>query len=259
MKNLVYYSTFGAGYQRLISLSLESMAKKSDMNNIDVLIFCDERTAFDLKINNLNVNFFIISEPLNAHSISYYRYKINEYLKASEYNKFLYLDTDTIVCDDINKIFNFMEDEEAIYTNQGYGSDLSHPSYTFDLSKEEVSYIKQNKLQGINSGVFGFAKNNLQFFRDLTKFIDLNQRKFECLDQPYFGTFLLRKKQKHIQIGNPLHSPNKESCFVNNEALVNNSEVDHKKHVILHYAGSLGNAYAKIQKMEIDFLKVMSQ
>jgi len=252
MRNLIYYSIIGDGFFDLCKMSISSILKKSNTNNIDILVFCDCYTAKEIKEYNHEIITHVINDLDNPHDSSYNRYRIFEVEGIEKYNKFLYIDSDTIIIDDINKIFDFMDDD-CIYTNQGYGSDLSHSNYTFGLNIDEINIIKEKNIQGINTGVFGFNNKKIEFFKGLYLFIKSANIKMDLFDQPYFGTYLFRSGEVYKNIGDPLHTPGDSSVFINNESMFNPMY----NCIILHYAGNPGNSTSKYKKMLDDYSRMI--
>lgn len=250
--NLVYYCVSGDGYQDLAIKSIETLLNHQPQN-VDVLIICDSVEA-ERRIRNRisSIKTFVFEE--NCHP-SFFRFGIFKWQEAKNYEKLLYIDADTLVLKDVNEIFSYMENDN-LYVNCGYESDLSHKNYTFDLSQEEIEDIRRRSVQGINTGVIGFHNSNLAFFEKLFEYCRLNRFMiFTTFEQPYFGTFLYRSKINYHTLGDPLHTPGATKVMINNEAGLGSCSM--KDHVILHYAGQIGDAFAKSSKINRDYQTIM--
>lgn len=238
MKKLVYYS-FNEDYIDIFLISIKSLLKNINHEDTDILVITNEYCRNDINVRNLPVIFHITNQKSSFESAAM-RFSIYQFEKILDYEKILYLDTDTIIIKHIDLVFDSMVEIE-IYTNQGYLSELSHPSYTFGLTDQELNLIKFENRFGINSGIFGFHISKLELFKDLVNFIDENKYlNLKLYEQPFFGTFLLRNNPTYLQLGDPLNTPNSNKVIINNESLTNiYKEINSL--VILHFAGNIGN------------------
>lgn len=244
MRKLVYYSVYDKDYCDLLKISLESLSNNID-NKTDILVIYNLDDSIYIK--NLGINYvrFLITDCKNKNEGAINRYKVFLYHDVGIYDLFLYIDADTLILKDLNIIFEEFKIPN-IYTNQGYLSELDHPNYTIDLSPEEIFKIKSEKRQGINSGIFGFSRDKIEFFKNLIDFIKSHKyQNLDLLDQPYFGTFLLRNNPDYLTIGDPLGTPVSSRVLINNEAAINTNSLETV--VILHFAGNIGNGNKKIE------------
>jgi len=248
MKKLVYYSVFGKNFCDLFLVSLDSLLNNKD-DTIDILVICNNNDYEYLKTKNkYDGLLFLIAETRNGNEAAINKSKIYDFKDFEKYNKFLYIDSDTLIIKNINIIFDYIS-EENIYTSQGYGSTLDHPIFTIGLTDLEKLKIKNEKRQGISAGIFAFTKNKMPFFKELFYFIrNHKDQNLPMMDQPYFGTFILRNNPDYLVLGDPLHTPNSKNIFISNEASSNLNSIETV--VILHFAGSIGNGLHKINIMK---------
>jgi lipopolysaccharide biosynthesis glycosyltransferase len=238
-KKLIYYS-INENYLDTLDIALNSL-RENKTEDIDILIITNSICEEVLLEKHNDLLYHVVEKKHTSESMAgQNKYKIATYDGLENYEKVIYLDSDTLVIKDINILFDYM-DEDEVYTNQGYGSDLSHKTFSFGLTGEEIKQIKSEKKFGLNSGVFGFTKKQIPFMKLLNDFVQGNKHnKLEAsYDQPFFGTFMYRNNKTYKQFGCPLHSPDCENVLINNEG-IHNSHKNLDTVVIVHFAGQIG-------------------
>lgn len=152
------------------------------------------------------------------------------------YNKILYLDTDILVKDDINKVFNVCK-EDILYVLEEGEINSNSDSWGKTLFGNEIT--NYNDKSAFTSGILLF--NNCEKIKDL--FIKINQDianrpfNFSCFDQPYI-----------------VYNAFKYNLYNNNilkSLVVNNDNNIHSDKVIHHFPGGPGVYQHKIYAMTI--------
>jgi len=122
-KNCYVYCAHNNLYCIGAIVSAISIRKHNKKN--DIFILLNENVGDDLKsvINNLNIRFKIIkNEDIKKVTSSYYTYsllKLHAY-NLLEYEKVIFLDSDTLVYKDISKYFNIEITAEQIFGDSDY-------------------------------------------------------------------------------------------------------------------------------------------
>jgi len=153
---------------------------------------------------------------------------------ASKYDKFLYLDTDIIVKNDVNKVFHVCT-EDLLYALEEERIDSDSDCWGKSLFGNEIhNYVDKT---AFSSGILLF--NNCEKIRHLFSRIneDIIERPrfFSCYDQPYI-----------------VYNAFKYNLY-NNKILksyvVNNNYNIHTDKVVNHFPGGPGSYHHKMQKM----------
>ena len=153
------------------------------------------------------------------------------------YNKILYLDTDILVKDDINKVFNVCK-EDILYVLEEGDLTLNNNFYGgMSLFGDEIN--NYNDKSAFTSGILLF--NNCEKIKDLFNKIneDIVNRpnNFSCHDQPY----IVYNAFKYNLYNNKIL----KSFVVNNNNNINSDKVIH------HFPGGPGIYKHKIEAMTI--------
>jgi len=202
MKKLVYYLIYGDNnkFYDMLIVSLKSLLING-LYNDDILIISDDNeniNIYDKIINelpyikkylsviNINMNEFIGSKAL-------YKFYIYKYDKINNYDILMYIDTDIIVVNNINSIFEksdnrFSFSMEKIIT-KNYGCCTGFCLLT-DEEKEKI-----DKTEFINSGLFIFKPTNINL--NLCKIIFDSKHDKGCQEQPYVNKIFLPDKKKY--------------------------------------------------------------
>ena len=154
----------------------------------------------------------------------------------TNYNKILYLDTDILVKDDINKVFNVCE-EDILYVLEEGEINSNYDYWGKSLFGDEIN--NYNDKTAFTSGILLF--NNCEKIKDL--FVKINEDiinrpfHFSCFDQPYI-----------------VYNAFKYNLYNNNvlkSLVVNNGNNIHSDKVIHHFSGGPGVYQHKIDAMTI--------
>lgn len=198
MKNLVYYSLGNHSvYAEMLKLSIQTIDESND-NFIDILIITDitfyEKNLVNLKRPNLFFHF--IEEPKNNDEICFNKYIIFDWDKIDEYQKILYLDTDTLVSYDLKKLFNKCNSINKLHVVVEDYSIENHNRIQFgfgDYDKNQIKSFSDNSIFTFNAGSFLFTNNQIikQHFNNLRKLIESGRENYftdQSFVNYYFNT-----------------------------------------------------------------------
>ena len=221
--NLIYYS-FGSDdrFRNLIDLSIESVRKYGKYTG-DIFVsecrrpygkgVCDPEESSINKLNILK-------------------------LDLSKYEKVLYLDSDVLVCGNVNPIFSKIkkisvgEELELMCCNNWFGA------YMF--SPEEICECVSNKIYGINAGIFGFAADYSEHLLKILDLVSHDHIKQSYAEQPSFNRYLF--KNQH------LYEPNLTDDIVLFAKPDNFKNYTNK--TFLHFCGGIGSYDRKYTEMK---------
>jgi lipopolysaccharide biosynthesis glycosyltransferase len=248
--NLIYACVFHQqNYITLLKLLIKSLHVRGNLNQetTDILIMTSPNflplIQKELSEFDFNLNYYI----LDLHTLfeaGCARLSIFNYEKINQYEKILYLDTDILINNDINEIFNIEISSDKIYAlEEGILNSGFYGSIFFDFSK-------YNKNQtAFTSGIL-FFKNNIaiiELFNKITGHIQsyIYEQKNpipDCLDQPFivYNSVIENKYNNKILIK-----------YVENNPLVVNSEK-----IIYHFPGGPGHFDSKQHKMNFFWNKI---
>lgn len=224
-------------YVDMFFIFLESIFIYGNLdNNTNILIYTS--TPFMNKIkhshlfNNDKIKFEINDTYDNIEKACKARLDLFNLPSITNYNKILYLDTDILVKDDINKVFNTCKEDILYVLEEG---SIDHNFWGKSLFGNEVNNYQDKS--AFTSGILLF--NNCEKIKYLFQKIneDMVNRPydFECHDQPYI-----------------VYNAFKYNLF-NNKILkalaVNNNDNIHSDKTIHHFSGGPGIYQDKIDNM----------
>jgi len=200
--------------------------KKSHLFNNEKIMFEINDTYYDIdKACKARLDLF------NLHSI------IN-------YNKILYLDTDIVVKDDVNKVFDVCTEDILYVLEEGVINEW-HDSHGRSLFADEIDNYEDKT--AFTSGILLF--NNCEKIKDLFNKIneDIIKRPyyFGCYDQPYIVYNAFKYNLYNNKILNSL--------------AVNRDNNIHSDKVIHHFPGGPGVYQSKIDTMTIFLNNIKNQ
>ena len=231
-------------YVEMFYLLLESILIYGNIDdNTNILIYTSTPFMNMIKqshlFNNEKIKFEINDTYNSIDTACKARLDLFNLQSIVEYNKILYLDTDILVKDDINKIFNVCEEDILYVLEEGLLNDKPHidPYGGTRLFGDEINNYSDKT--GFTSGILLF--NNCEKIKDLFNKIneDIIKRpyNFLCYDQPYI-----------------VYNAFKYNLFDNKvlkQYVVNDDYNIHSNKVIHHFPGGPGNYGHKIEKMTI--------
>jgi len=230
-------------YIEMFLLLLESIIIYSNLdNNTNILVYTSTQFMNIIKksylYNDKIIKFEINDTYDNIDKACKARLDLFNLSSVKNYNKILYLDTDILVKDDINKVFNVCK-KDILYVLEE-GSIIHKDSRDFYgtvLFGNEVN--KYDDKSAFTSGILLF--NNCEKIKNL--FFKINRdiinrpHDFYCHDQPYiiYNAFKFNLYNNKIL----------KSLVVNNDDNINSDKVIH------HFPGGPGIYVHKISQMKV--------
>jgi len=240
--NCIFICVFNQNkYVDMFYLVLESIFIYGNLDdNTNIVIYTS--TAFMKSIkrsslfNDKKITFEINDTYNNIDKACKARLDLFHLQSIRNYNKILYLDTDILVKDDINKVFDVCKEDILYVLEEGeINSDTDFWGKT--LFGNEIN--NYNDKQAFTSGILLF--NNCEKIKDLFNKINEDIRvrpyNFACYDQPY----IVYNAFKHNLYNNK----------VLKSLVVNNDNNIHSDKVIHHFPGGPGVYQHKIDAMII--------
>ena len=228
-------------YVDMFCLLLESIFIYGNLdNNTNILIYTS--TFFMNKIKkshlfNEKIIFEINDTYNNIDKACKSRLDLFKLSSIINYNKILYLDTDILVKDDINKVFDVCKEDILYVLEEGLLTDNNNFYGGKTLFGSEIN--NYNDKTAFTSGILLF--NNCEKIKDLFNKIneDIINRpyKFDCYDQPY----IVYNAFKYNLYNNKIL----KSLVVNNDNNIHSDKVIH------HFPGGPGSYQHKIVSMTI--------
>ena len=228
-------------YVDMFYLLLESILIYGNLDeNTNILVYTSTPFMNMIKeshlFNNEQIKFEINDTYDNIDKACKARLDLFHLPSVSSYSKILYLDTDIIIIDDINKVFSVC-DEDILYTLEEGEIYCEYEYWGKCLFGDEINnYIDQT---AFTSGILLF--NNCEKIKDLFNKIneDIIKRpyKFSCYDQPY----IVYNSFKYNLYNNKIL----KSLAVNNDSNIHSNKVIH------HFPGGPGMYKSKIDVMTI--------
>jgi predicted O-methyltransferase YrrM/lipopolysaccharide biosynthesis glycosyltransferase len=228
-------------YIDMFFLLLESIFIYGNLdNNTNILVYTSTEFMNKIKqshlFNNEKIKFEINDTYNNIEKACKSRLDLFNFPSIINYNKILYLDTDILVKDDINKVFNVCEDD-ILYVLEEGKIDCVSEFWGKSLFGNEIN--NYNDKSAFTSGILLF--NNCKKIKDL--FIKINEDiikrpiNFSTYDQPY----IVYNAFKYNLYNNKIL----KTFAVNNNTNINSDKVIH------HYPGGVGLSEYKIETMTI--------
>ena len=228
-------------YVDMFFLLLESIFTYGDLDeNTNILVYTSTPFMNIIKqshlFNNEKIKFEINDTYDNIDKACKARLDLFNLPSIINYNKILYLDTDILVKDNINKVFNVCK-EDILYVLEESEIDCNYDHWGKTLFGNEVN--NYNDKSAFTSGILLF--NNCEKIKDLFNKIneDIINRpyNFPCHDQPY----IVYNAFKYNLYNNKIL----KSFVVNNNNDINSDKVIH------HFPGGPGVYKHKIEAMTI--------
>lgn len=245
MKNLIFITTFlKKEYGDMCLLLLESIKTYYNNDSFELYIFVDKFTTHIIQTyidNNTNIKFEVKLIQCNINNVviaSSFRMFIFDYIDNTKFNKILYLDTDILINNSLECIFNINIDNKVHVVKEG-GYIAYHCLYH---TKEEFEKFKTNDC--FSSGILLFDNTLKEYIENVKQFF-LNGIKSNiqigcCMDQPFFNLMAHRMNcSNNTQLGQYT------KC----------NATDISTQVITHFAGNVGDHESKLSKMNTFILK----
>lgn len=227
-------------YVDMFFLLLESILIYGNLDdNTNILVYTSTQFMNVIKRSNLfcdKIKFEINDTYHNIDKACKARLDLFNLPSLVNYNKILYLDTDILVKDDINKVFNVCE-EDILYVLEEGEINSNSDFWGKSLFGNEIT--NYNDKSAFTSGILLF--NNCEKIKDLFNKIkeDIIKRpyNFRCFDQPY----IVYNAFKYNLYNNKIL----KSLVVNNDNNIHSDKVIH------HFPGGPGVYQHKIYAMTI--------
>ena len=249
MKNLIYACVFHQkNYINLLELLIRSISLNANINNktTDILILTSSDFLQEIQEKIFKFNLPLLYYILDLSSMfeaSCCKLNIFDYTNICLYNKILYLDTDVLINNNINYLFDCEISNDKLYAlEEEYIGHENHGAWFFDFNK----YDKCNP--AFSAGVFYFMNSpEIKLLFDETRkhiktHIGENKPIPPCLDQPFlvYNSFIQNKYdnqmlKKYIEL---------------------NPDKINKNIIIYHFPGIPGWYSNKYDKMAIFMTKM---
>jgi len=234
MNKLIYFTLgHNINYIELAKLCIESLYENE--YDGDFLFITDLKDELLNSIDFKKEPFFLNIEKSNLLGSSANKLKIYKFVDIKKYDKIIFSDLDILWVSNPNTIFNvinedkfFMSNENSLMSDEYWGGRI--------LDDSEKNHIIQNRINGVNAGIFAFNQNMVHYLHQVDMFLSDNKNLVnDCLEQPFLNVYLYRNK---------LYNTN-----LNNYVSHNGYNVNHYDGVVLHFAGGPGNYQIKYEKM----------
>ena len=245
--NAIFCSVFNhEKYVDMFYILLESMLLYGNLDdNTHILVYTSTLFMNMIKLNHFfndkKIKFEINDTYNNIDKACKARCDVFNLASTSNYKKILYLDTDIVIKDNINKVFDVCKEDLLYVLEEGNVNDY-RDFWGKTLFGDE--YKDYDDITAFTSGILLF--NNCKKLKCLFNRIneDMHNRphEFSCYDQPY----IVYNSFKYNLCNNKLLKP----------YVVNHDSNIHSDKVIHHFPGGPGFYPNKIIKMA-DFLQNM--
>ena len=234
-------------YVEMLFLLLKSIILFGNLDdNTEILIYTSTqfRDIIESKLeNNSKIKFEVNDNYHNIDKACKARLDLFNLESVKRYDKILYLDTDIIIKDSINKVFEVCKDDILYVLEEG---SIDHPKcgefWGKSLFGKEINYYEDKS--AFTSGILLFK--NSKKMKDLFDIIiqDIKKRNHSFYDQPH----IVYNAFKFNLFNNKI---------LKSYACTNVTDI-HVDKVIFHFPGAPGVYIKKIPKMR-EFLKECSE
>jgi O-methyltransferase len=209
-KNCVYYCIYGEDKEYLKLLTFSVKVLNNFFNKEDIFVF----TEYDIEEIKKYANVLKVNFPTGYATPMAYRLLLGKRLiEEFNYQNIIHLDADTLVIDNIDQVFNIIEDNKISFAteNPNLNTDkITGPCWSGPLlTPEERSIYKD--LPSICCGVFGFNKTVLEQLEKIYNNVvekENNGFKGVCKDQHAFTEFVLKNNLYNYKLQDYVnHSP----------------------------------------------------
>jgi hypothetical protein len=214
---------------------------KNGLYDDDILIICDNEIKNIININYPKLKFMIVDKVVPNLS-SGNKLRIFEYTSISDYTNILYLDSDILIVNNINIIFEKFKDIKDVFVGSSENiGDYIVGVYWAGPLLDNSEKIKYENIRSFNAGCFLFynTADNLKILND-SYYSYINGVKFIVYEQPYLNYYLLINNK---------YCHDLQKYITHNGC---NDDIDLNK-VIIHYSGGPGNFEYKYLKMKKDY------
>lgn len=243
--NCVYYCIYGDNkeYQRILTLSLKSLNKFFDKENI--IVFSESN------IEEIQGYAKIIKTEFPSGYAIPMAYRLilgKKLIEEYHYDNIIHLDVDTLVSDNINSIFNVFEDGKISFATENpvVNTDKIIGECWAGLLLNVEDLIKYQNINSICCGVFGFNRTVCEELEKIyNNVVEKENSGFRgiCKDQHAFSEYVLKNNLYNHKLQDYVnHTPKK----------IADTEYfrDKKSERIYHFAGGVTshNKYGVMEK-----------
>lgn len=234
MNKLIYFTLgHNINYIKLAKLCIESLYKNE--YDGDFLFITDLKDEMLKSIDFKREPFFLDIEKSDLLGSSANKLKIYKFAEIEKYDKIIFSDLDILWVSNPNTIFNiinedkfFMSNENALMSDEYWGGRI--------LDDSEKNNIIQNRINGVNAGIFAFNRNMVHHLHQVDVFLSENNNLVNiCLEQPFLNVYLFRNEIYNTKL--------------NDYVTHNGYHLDKYDGVAIHFAGGPGNFQIKHDKM----------
>lgn len=222
-------------YLEMFLVLLESIHLYGNLIDTDILIYTSSKFKYIIEnhiLFNQNIVFEINDTIDNIDKSCKSRLDLFN-LSIDKYDKILYLDTDIIIKDDINKVFNICS-EEILYVLEEGTIDDGRDFWGKTLFDKNYDYVDKT---AFTSGILLFKNCNKikDLFNQINEHMNTCSFFFDCYDQPYIVYNAFKNNMYNNKI--------LKSFAINNDSDINSNKVIH------HFPGYPGIYEKKIKSM----------
>ena len=236
-------------YVDMFYLLLESIFRYGNLDdNTNILVYTSTPFMNIIKQNDLfkfneeKIKFEINNTYDNIDKACKARLSLFNLPSIKKYDKIIYLDTDILVKDDINKVFDVCK-EDLLYVLEEGAINNINDFWGKSLFGNEISKYKDKTAFTTGILLFNNCKKIKDLFNKINEDIIIRPRNFGCCDQPYIVYNAFKYNLYNNKILKTL--------------VVNNDKNIHSDKVIHHFPGGPGIYIHKIYNMTI-FLNEMN-
>ena len=225
--DMIYYTIDSRiEYCKLLYLSINSLRNSGYKGDIGII--CNQEFKHIVSQHLDNIKYFVYDgDGRSIHKLRLFEFDV------SSYDRFLFLDADTLITRNISILFDLIDDEICVASAGHLFSEEDAMWYGSYLMTEEEK-IEFQHLESINSGVFGFRKDQIQTLKEIYNSTLKDNLSSHYCEQPCFNAHLMRNKgYSYSYNGLVCHGPAK---FVPGA-------------IVYHFAGGVGNFEGKIDYM----------
>lgn len=174
-KNLVYFTVgYNPEYLQLTKLCVNTLLQFT--NDIDIMVMCDSEFKPFVEKALPMVNIHLTNENKSAVESSMRKLEIFNYKNVDMYKNILYLDSDIVVCGDLNVIIDRELEDGILYVKKETDNTERLRDLTFGLCKyteEDMRMFKETNRHPFSAGHFLFKNGNMmrEHFKNIITFI----------------------------------------------------------------------------------------
>ena len=242
MNRLIYF-TLGNNteYIKLAKLCIDSIYA-NDYDG-DILIITNLKDQVIDEINFHSPVYFLKVNESNLIDSAANKIRIFEWENAASYSDIIFCDLDMLCVGSMNKIFQAIEPNKICFSTDRDRHPMTGRFHTGHglLNSYEITEMKNNKLIGVNTGLFGFKSDLLPHFKLMYGyFLDNKNKMGACLEQPAMNVYCYRHN---------LLSRSLTEGVYQDGARVAPSDININIYSLVHFQGGPGNLSHKYKTM----------